>query len=380
MGCKEVAITAPLLILLYDRTFLSGSFRAAWQQHGKLIALLLGTWLICVPYYRAFSGGGPKGSFAGFAVPLTWYEYARSEPGVIVQYLRLSILPLGQCACYDWPVSQSLSEIVPPLIAVGGPLLLTLWAMVRRPAWGFLGAWFFLILAPTSSVMPVNDLAFEHRMYLPLAAVVVAAVIGMYKLLVRAGAWSVTTRRQVAIALTAVAAFSLGGATYARNHVYADRIGFWNDVLDRRPDSVTAETGLATEMVMRGEPAAAIEHYDRALEINPDYYEAYALHSAWGGCLLALGRPQEALKHFQESMRLNPRHAPGLLGYGMTLAQLGDSRGRSSHCGPAWRLIRAFPRPTPSWLPCWPAAATWQRPAWKCKKPWKSIPTTCWRT
>ena len=52
----------------------------------------------------------------------------------------------------------------------------TIWALARKPWLGYLGVWFFVILAPTSSIVPIKDLAFEHRMYLPLAAVVVLAV------------------------------------------------------------------------------------------------------------------------------------------------------------------------------------------------------------
>ncbi len=71
---------------------------------------------------------------------------------------------------------------LPGAIVVAILLAATLWALVRKPMWGFLGAWFFLMLAPTSSFMPIRDLAFEHRMYLPLAAVVALAVVAAHLL------------------------------------------------------------------------------------------------------------------------------------------------------------------------------------------------------
>ena len=71
---------------------------------------------------------------------------------------------------------------MPGSIVVGILLAATIWALVRKPMWGFLGAWFFLILAPTSSFMPIRDLAFEQRMYLPLAAVVALAVLAAHLL------------------------------------------------------------------------------------------------------------------------------------------------------------------------------------------------------
>jgi hypothetical protein len=109
-------------------------------------------------------------------------EYALSQPGVILHYLRLCFWPQGQCFYYAWPVASTVWEIIPPLAVVVGLLLTTGWLVIRRPELAFLGGWFFVILAPTSSVLPIKDLAFEHRMYLPLAAVITVVVLGGYEL------------------------------------------------------------------------------------------------------------------------------------------------------------------------------------------------------
>jgi cytochrome c-type biogenesis protein CcsB len=107
-------------------------------------------------------------------------QYALSQPGVILHYLRLAFWPAGQCLDYGWPVAHGFRAIVPPLIALLALLAITLWCMVRHPMLGFVCGGFFLILGPTSSVLPLADLAFEHRMYLPLASVCVQVVLGMY--------------------------------------------------------------------------------------------------------------------------------------------------------------------------------------------------------
>src|SRR5262249_59959949 len=85
--------------------------------------------------------------------------------------------PHPLCVDYDWDLPQTAAAVVGPALALGALALLTLWALVRRPALGFLGAWFFLTLAPTSSIMPINDLAAERRMYLPLTALAVLAAV-----------------------------------------------------------------------------------------------------------------------------------------------------------------------------------------------------------
>ena len=78
MGSKEVGVTAPLLVLLYDRTLIAGTFRQALAQNGKMYAGLAFLWLPFGLLYRMASGG----SFAGFSLPISQWQYARSQPGV----------------------------------------------------------------------------------------------------------------------------------------------------------------------------------------------------------------------------------------------------------------------------------------------------------
>jgi protein O-mannosyl-transferase len=126
-------------------------------------------------------------------------NYTASQPGVLLYYLRLCYWPDGLCLDYRWPpvpvkqlfaprwnpvepheVLQVVERLLPGLIVLGALGLATLWGLIRNRPWAFLGAWFFFILAPTSSFMPLADLAFEHRMYLPLMAVLTLTVMGGY--------------------------------------------------------------------------------------------------------------------------------------------------------------------------------------------------------
>ena len=178
MGTKEVMATAPLVVLLYDRAFLSGSFRAALALRRGLYAALAATWGIVIWLLIAT---GFHGNTTGFGVTgFTASSYLLTQPGVLARYLRLAFWPVGQCLDYGWPPAQWPGEVVLPGLLIVGLLGLTVWALVKRPALGFLGATFFLILAPTSSFVPIRDAAFEHRMYLPLAALVTLVVLGVY--------------------------------------------------------------------------------------------------------------------------------------------------------------------------------------------------------
>ena len=70
MGCKEVAVSAPLVVLLYDRAFLAGSFREAWRRRRGLYVGLAAAWLWLASLLK-FAGG--RGTWAGFSLPVTWW-------------------------------------------------------------------------------------------------------------------------------------------------------------------------------------------------------------------------------------------------------------------------------------------------------------------
>jgi hypothetical protein len=187
MGTKAVMVTAPLLVLIYDRVFLSDSLAAVFRRRGALYAGLFGTLLILGATGIAGIVLNPARStdltlgigYAG-STPL---EYALTQPGVILHYLRLTLWPHPLCLDYAWPLAKSARAIVPPVLIVGALLAATIASFRRWPALGFAGAWFFIVLAPTSSVIPVADVAFEHRMYLPLAGVIAVVAAAFTRLL-----------------------------------------------------------------------------------------------------------------------------------------------------------------------------------------------------
>src|SRR5207253_1658209 len=110
------------------------------------------------------------------ALGWTPWSYLRTQAAVVVHYLRLAIVPSPLVFDYGWPQARSLAEVVPQAACLLALAVLTVVALWRRHPLGFLGAWFFIILAPTSSVLPITtEVASEHRMYLPSAAVIVLA-------------------------------------------------------------------------------------------------------------------------------------------------------------------------------------------------------------
>ncbi|MGO8702998.1 MAG: glycosyltransferase family 39 protein, partial [Candidatus Brocadiia bacterium] len=246
MASKEVMISAPLVVLLYDRIFFTGSVgETLWRRRGFYLGLAA-TWLVLG---RSLGEAvGAHAVSAGFNLPqATPLEYARSEFDVILHYLRLAFLPVGLCLDYDWPIAKGIRDIAPGAVVVGGLLAATTWALARQPMWGFAGAWFFLVLALTSSIMPIRDLAFEHRMYLPLAALIVPATVAAYLLIERLARRPPETDAPlgraggvIAIALVVAVAGTFGALTFLRNRDYRSAIAIWKDTTDKRKDNARA--------------------------------------------------------------------------------------------------------------------------------------------
>ena len=326
MATKEVMVSAPLIVLLYDRTFLAGSFREAWRRHRGYYLALAATWLVLA---GLVIGTGLLAQNYGKQQPssqwFTWWEYLATEPGVIVHYLRLAFWPSGLCLDYNWPAAKTLAAVLLPAILLLTLLVLTIWALVKTPAWGFLGAWFFLILAPTSSFLPVQGAAaFEHRMYLPLLAVIGSVVAGACL----AGQW--LARRRIAslatlgtggACLAACAAVALGAATFQRNATFRSDLSIWRDTVAKAPGSYRAHTNLGVVLAGHGQFNEAVNEYHRALDVMPDDYEThYNLGNA-----LAHGRQfDEAVAEYRRTLDINPNYVGAEINLGLALAGHGE--------------------------------------------------------
>jgi Flp pilus assembly protein TadD len=271
LASKEVAISLPIMVLLYDRAFVAGSFRAAWRARRGLYCGLFGLLLVFIPYYKAYSGG--EGQWAGHGIIVPWYMYAASEPGVILHYLRLAFWPTGQCVDYSWPVAHTVATIAPQMAVIGALVAATVWWTITRPKLGFLGAWFFLILAPTSSVMPIMDLAFEHRMYLPLAAIVVATILAADALMRRWGpsAYNARLRLGLSAALTVGAGLALGVATHERNLAWRSELTIWEDNVAKTPNNSRAHNNLGVALLNSHPPqlTTAKTEFETAIRLAP---------------------------------------------------------------------------------------------------------------
>jgi tetratricopeptide (TPR) repeat protein len=324
MATKEVMVTAPVLALLYDRTFLAGSFAAAWRRRRGYYLALAATWLLLA--WLVLGSGGTRGEAAGLNLGVTPWAYLLTQGKALLLYLKLSVWPHPLVIDYGEGVVASWREVW-----WQGPVVLALlagtgWALWRRPALGFLGAWFFVILAPSSSVVPlVSQTIAEHRMYLPLASVLALAL----------GVAALRLGPRTLLAAGLGLALAAGLATRQRNEIYRNERALWEDVIAHRPAHGRAHNNLGRVHFQEGRPEEAVASYRESLRLEPG--NSYTHHNL-GLALQQLNRLAEAEAPFTEAVRLDPTLLSARLNLGIVLTKLGRPAEALPHFAEALQL------------------------------------------
>jgi hypothetical protein len=172
IATKESMVTAPLMVLLWDRVFVYGSFRYAFSERRRFYLALAAGWIL----FGILSLESPFFSDTGFRTGVSPWIYLLNQAPIIIRYLRLSVWPSGLVLDYGLPLPLTIAVVWPSGLLLLAVVVATGIALARAPRLGFWGAWFFITLAPASSVLPIpTEVGAERRMYLPLVAVIMVA-------------------------------------------------------------------------------------------------------------------------------------------------------------------------------------------------------------
>lgn len=302
---KEVIATAPLAVLLYDRVLLAGSFRQALRSRWPLYVGLICSWL---PLGLLVYASGMRGETAGFSFGVSAWDYLSTQFAIVAHYLRLCFWPDRLILDYGTGLAEGTMAFLPQAILLFSLLAACVAAFFRRPMWALPGLLFFLILAPSSSVIPiVSQVGGEHRMYLPLAMVVVLAVLGAYELWRWLPERYETIRklgpRWVLVPLLAVAAAGTALAWRAtlRNDNYMHPSVLWRQSAEAYPDNARAWDYYGVSLKDLHDLSGAIECLTRSIAIRPKngfIYDKGLPHSNRGACYFLMGRYEDALADF----------------------------------------------------------------------------------
>jgi protein O-mannosyl-transferase len=302
------------------------------------------TWLLLG--LLILSMGGTRGEVAGFNVGATWWSYALKQCEAIILYLRLTIWPHPLIVFYGTDVVTNPLAVWWQLLVLVALVSGTFYAVWKNAVLGFCAMWFFAILAPSSSVVPlISQTVSEHRMYLSVAAPLVLFVAALFMF---------SPRSALAASLGCASAFGIISAR--RNVDYRSELSIWADTVAKAPHNARARVNLGAALSGQGDAAGARTQYEIAIQQNPSLPEAlnnlatlyldikevtkaiqaceaalriqpkFALaHNNLGTALIQAGRTAEGISHLQTALQLKPEMAeahcnlsPALLGMGKT--------------------------------------------------------------
>ncbi|MFH0797625.1 MAG: tetratricopeptide repeat protein [Candidatus Omnitrophota bacterium] len=301
---KEMAVTLPFMLLLCEVSF----FRDNLKNTAKRLAPFFLILLIVLINIKV-TGWSAKFSEARLLqepqsglTAITPAQYLFTQFRVIVTYIRLLLVPVNQNLDYDYPISQTLWQVPTVTSLIFLLLLLTAGFLLFRKyrLISFSIFWFFLTIAPESSIFPIRDVIYEHRLYLPLVG---------YSLFLPVAAYVLFGNRKlklmIIILLSIIACYSV--MTYSRNRVWKDELTLWSDVMRKFPNKTRPAYNLGVTYAALGRYQEAIDAYKQAIRIKPDYAEA---HYNLGVAYFKLGRCQEAIDAYKQAIRLKPDDAP----------------------------------------------------------------------
>lgn len=309
MASKEVMIVAPLVVLLYDRTFLAGSFAASWRQR-RAVHLMLAACSGLALVIFVFSG--QRGGTVGLEAGISPWRYLLTQAEAVVLYLKLVVWPHPLVFDHGTALAPGLMAVLPQAVLVAGMLTLTAVLVWKRPRAGFCPALFFLLLAPTSSLVPVvSQTVAEHRMYLPLAAVLCGI------------AFAARTRWTNRASLVILALVPVAGiATAVRNLDYRSEVSLWASTVAARPENPRAHLNLGSALLEAGRPDEAAAAYRQAIVLRPD--EA-AFYAALSHACAQLDQLDEAVAAGRNAVRLDARSVEARLHLAGALLRSGQA-------------------------------------------------------
>jgi len=300
MFTKEMTVTLPLMILLYEFSFLKTKKSLNWQY---LIPFLLTLFIIPLTIGllpKSVRTQEMQGVLSGLDV-ISPMHYLLTQFRVMVTYTRLVFLPFNQNLDYDYPVYKSIFELSVLFSCLFLIIVLffaqRLFSKYRLVSFSIF--WFFLTLLPESSVIPLADVIVEHRLYLPLVGYSMFLVSGAYYIF---GKNSIKT---MVIVLTMIIACN-SVLTYQRNKVWRDDLTLWDDAARKSPHKARPYNGRGDAYLDQGNLTQAMSDYNKAIELDPNMAEAYSNRAI---VYINYSNFTQAIVDLNKAIKLKPNNA-----------------------------------------------------------------------
>jgi Flp pilus assembly protein TadD len=320
MACKEVMATAPLLVLIYDYFFVTNDVKRLWRERGAYYTGLATSWIWFAYLLHRAAPGWEEGGVATSSKVVTPWQYLLTQAEVIPYYWLLIAWPRNLCLDYGWPFVESLEHVILPGAAVCIALGAAVYGIWLRRLWGFSCLIFFVVLAPTSTFVPILDAIFEHRLYLPLAPALALLIVGGFALL--NSRWPHLSA-VVHPAIMRYAMMMLVGllalGTVLRNFDYADPLYVYQQGINRNSRYPRNYANAGVQLSLRGRPNEAIPYFLAAIQLAP---ATASLHRGLAEAYLDTGSVSLAYDELFVALQLAPDDHESLNDMGLVLMQL----------------------------------------------------------
>jgi Flp pilus assembly protein TadD len=312
ISAKEHVALLPAVILLCDYYWNPGFSFEGIRRNWRLYVVFLAASLAVGAFLYSYLSHEPT---IGFNMKeFTWYQYLFTQCRVVFIYLRLFLLPFGQTADYLIQLSHTPFEhgAIFGMLAIAVAAIAAIVWRKRFPlaSFGFFVALIFFL--PTSSIMPIKDLAAERRLYLPFIGLLFIVAEPLVRI-----RWN---DRKLAAALCAVLLIE-GVITWNRNFVWSNSLTLWADTVEKSPQNTRARFGLAAAQFTAHRYADAIQNYQH-LE-SPEFAKDGFFYNNWALALHAVGKQLDAIRMARKAVALRPG-APTYALLAMFLAEDGD--------------------------------------------------------
>lgn len=306
MLCKETMVTAPLMIWLWAWVFR----RERVARHAALFGGLAATWVILVAVMLTW----PRSESVGFTLGVGVWTYLLNQADMLCRYLQLAVYPHPLLIDYGMPRQLVFADVWQQFMFLASLVMAMLIGLRLRPKLGFAGAWFFLLLSPTSSIVPiVTEVGAERRMYLPLVAIVALfAMVGR-------------RNPRTTLIVGAVIAAMFAGLSIQRNAQYNDPAVLWLSVVRQTPANSRAHNNLAIHYRKRDEHHLALKHFQAAADLKSQESVVYL---NLGNALVRMdeiektdSRTAPAVAAFEKALQYDPENSAALNNLGILLAR-----------------------------------------------------------
>lgn len=357
LGTKVIIVTVPVAYLLLVGMVPDQSGRRSLTTWSRR-AMMFAPGVVVVAFFAITTLRSLSGlAYAGFGIPdLSSEMYFATELRVWVTYLRLLVWPAGQNVDWYYLVSTGLADpaairaglfLAALLGAVGGLFLHcrrrddALGAAGRVAAFGVL--WFFLVLSPTSSFVPLMDVIAEHRVYLPSWGIFAAACVLGERWL--AGLRSDRARVMAAV-LVGVLWVALATTTFQRNAVWQTRLSLWRDSIEKSPRFWRPHMNVAFAYQELGDHENALREYRLAYDLGGKILPGTAaiLLNNIASVLASSGRIHEAIESLRRAFEIDPRSAETATNIAAAMVGTGDMPGAEEWANRAIALQPGNPR------------------------------------